>query len=351
MPGYRMPAGHHMPPALTPSLPALRHALESIPEHALEGIDPSSMTAEEDFAAELQRLYEALMCEFVDSIAPLDAADLLYISQKCRTSVHQCRTVDGHLTGLVLKQAPIETAPTFPELQYVHYEAGHFEFSSRWHYNVHGAKSSAAITVSRYCEGGDLFGYIKKNWPVSPTCLALVVWKLSMQISYYARQQLLHCDVKLENIWIHNSMPYLADFGLAKMLTEGLKHVQCGSETYAPIEAMEEGGRNPPTKHDTWGLGVTLYACFTGDPLVEAKSTRSAYQYQIHSLDNALLAASEEMVTKHGNHLTVDKYISRYIKRTLDINPATRPPSDKLDLLLVICIWCDFIEALHPEAD
>lgn len=344
MPGYRMPPGHHMAPALTPSLPALRDALERIPGYALQSIDPASLTAEEEFAEQLQRLYEALMCEFLGCIAPLDSADLLYTSKKCGTSVYRCRAVGGQLTGLALKLAPIETSPTVPEVQYVRYGARHFEFSSGCSYKVHGAEPSC-FTVSRYCEGGDLFGYISKNWPATPTSLAVVVWKLSMQLSYYARQRLLHCDVKLENIWIHNSMPYLADFGLAKMLTEELEHVQCGSDIYAPIEAREAWKANPPIKHDTWGIGVTLYAFFTGSMLVGQKFTRSDYEQRINGLDDALREASTEMVEKHGNHLTVHKYISRYIKRTLDMNPSTRPPSNKLDLLLVICIWRDFIHS------
>jgi hypothetical protein len=82
----------------------------------------------------------------------------------------------------------------------------------------------------------------------------------------------IHRDVKPENILIQaDGTAKLADFGLAKIFSETYDFssgttatgIFKGTPNYAPPEAWE--GQRPTNAWDTYGLGVVIYRCLTGE--------------------------------------------------------------------------------------
>ena len=276
--------------------------------------------------------YEKVMSMILIKLRPAENSDILYESKQGHTIVYRCKTCAGRETMLVVKEAPLATRPSSPRLQFIE-NGEHFEFSSPC--NLSGCEHTC-FTVSPYCEGGDLFTHVRDNGPGTPAKLRSVIWRVVMQVAYLSRENnIVHCDIKLENIWIKNGICYLADFGLAKQLTNRLNHIQCGSDYYVPIESKEPGAVNPPEKHDAWGVGATLYAFICRSLLTGPDWNRCDYEKQVARLELTL------------SEYKVEDYAIRFIQRTLDMNPETRPGSSVLDLLLVLYIW----RYVFPEED
>ncbi|RHY91714.1 hypothetical protein DYB37_007427 [Aphanomyces astaci] len=72
-------------------------------------------------------------------------------------------------------------------------------------------------------------------------------------------------DIKPENILLHKTSIKLADFGLAKRITDPSGHFQkgCGTPEYAAPELLY--GRPYGTKSDLFSLGVVMYVLLFGN--------------------------------------------------------------------------------------
>ncbi len=96
--------------------------------------------------------------------------------------------------------------------------------------------------------------------------------KLMMQVAravhYLHEHEILHRDLKPQNILVtHDGIPKVADFGLAKLLSDGDEETKTGDVLgtpgyMAPEQARGEKSLGPTV--DVFGLGAILYAVLTG---------------------------------------------------------------------------------------
>lgn len=96
----------------------------------------------------------------------------------------------------------------------------------------------------RLAENGDLLNYIEKYGPVSEKQANIWFYQLTSAIKYLHSLNIVHRDIKSENILISKHMNFkLADFGFAReFLMENendLSKTYCGSAAYSAPEIVQ----------------------------------------------------------------------------------------------------------------
>lgn len=117
--------------------------------------------------------------------------------------------------------------------------------------------------VMEYCNGGDLDSYIKllreKNKQLLSERQAKEFLKQLLN-GFQGLQALfvIHRDLKLKNILVHDGILKIADFGLSKVGELGVTHVGT-PYTKAPEVYKGRGRITYNNKADIWSLGVIFY--------------------------------------------------------------------------------------------
>ncbi|CAG9329545.1 unnamed protein product [Blepharisma stoltei] len=119
--------------------------------------------------------------------------------------------------------------------------------------------------VIDYVGGGDLFKRIIKRKVYSEEHIAKFAQKLLDVLIYLNSFNIVHRDLKLENILMvseENDYDFkLTDFGLAAEATEGLS-LRCGSPGYIAPEILRKNLYD--SKVDVFSAGVIFYILFSG---------------------------------------------------------------------------------------
>jgi len=125
--------------------------------------------------------------------------------------------------------------------------------------------------------GGDLFGLLD----LYPTGLREVHARfytaiLALALRHIHSMGYVYRDVKLENVLVGNDgYVKLCDFGFAKNVASSRTFTKCGTDEYAPPEAVSGRGRS--TAADWWGLGILLHEMLTGRPPFEGRSSEDIF--------------------------------------------------------------------------
>lgn len=120
-------------------------------------------------------------------------------------------------------------------------------------------KKDGVYLILEFCNGGDLAKYIhKKNykWDIQ------YFKEISYGLKYLHQNNVLHRDIKPQNILIHNHNIKISDFGFAKSFEKHeLITTFCGSPLYMAPEIIKD--HEYDTKSDIWSLGVIFYELIT----------------------------------------------------------------------------------------
>lgn len=137
------------------------------------------------------------------------------------------------------------------------------------------------LMLLKYCKGGNLFEFVLKNYTDNYTevqfwrALEKIVMELLEAVGYLHLRNVIHRDIKLENILLNyeakelldrdanfkDTLICLADFGLSKKvsLPDELLVTRCGSEDYISPELLMGLSYNGQLT-DSWSIGVVVYA-------------------------------------------------------------------------------------------
>lgn len=123
----------------------------------------------------------------------------------------------------------------------------------------------SAFFLMDYVDGVTLRKVIKASYGSLPLKQILFfITPICKALNYAHQQNVIHCDVKPENIMIdQNGTVYLTDFGIA--LTRGNENNflgTAGTPAYMAPEQIQGSVVNPQT--DIYALGIVLYELFTG---------------------------------------------------------------------------------------
>ncbi|KAI8802624.1 kinase-like domain-containing protein [Cladochytrium replicatum] len=142
------------------------------------------------------------------------------------------------------------------------------------------------ITVSEYCDGGDLAGVIRKCKNETKRIPEDMIWHLLTQLAqalhechhgsgkHGNRPAILHRDLKPDNVFLDSANNVkLGDFGLSKAIenphTE-FANTYVGTPFYMSPELVIECRYN--TKSDIWALGCLIYELCALEPPFQAKT-------------------------------------------------------------------------------
>lgn len=124
--------------------------------------------------------------------------------------------------------------------------------------------------VYEYCNGGTLEKlmqqYRSSPEKVMPEAKAIYYFKQIIEaFKTLTKLNIMHRDLKPDNILLHNGIIKIADFGFCKSLTspQGLAETMLGSPLYMAPEVLK--GEVYTMKADIWSLGVVLYEMLTGE--------------------------------------------------------------------------------------
>ena len=117
--------------------------------------------------------------------------------------------------------------------------------------------------ATEFCEGGDLYSYLKKN-KLGIEEKHTIIRDVLKGYTHLQEHDIIHRDIKPANIFLRNGVWKLADFGFSKKAStlKTREHVNVGTPLYMPPEALLYNRYS--VKTDIFALGVLFYELFFG---------------------------------------------------------------------------------------
>jgi len=200
-------------------------------------------------------------------------------------------------------------------------------FTICYYDSYYNSDSNQFFIEMEYIDGTDMFDFVMRaksgNYVKLYHYLLLLIAKdLAIGLKYIHSKDLIHNDIKLENIMIDEEYtPRIIDFGLA-CHTRSKENLgkYCvntgGTPWYLSPEYFESNIRTPAS--DMWALGVTLYTAVTGE-----------YPYEVESGDIQELF-SKIINTEPPKLNTSNEQINDIVNGLLNKNPNQRYTADDL---------------------
>ncbi len=130
--------------------------------------------------------------------------------------------------------------------------------------------------VMPFVEGGTLRGYLSERGPVEIEEAVDIAGLVAGALDYAHRHDVLHRDVKPENIFLQERQPLVADFGIARAISACCDELTAlglaiGTPAYmSPEQANAE--ERLDGRSDVYSLACVLYEMLTGRPPFEGGS-------------------------------------------------------------------------------
>ena len=174
------------------------------------------------------------------------------------------------------------------------------------------------LIVMEYLPGGDLLSYIKTTNRIPEEQCKNFFYQIVLGLSAIHKCEILHRDIKLDNILIDKSLRFLkiCDFGVSKIVQKGETITDhCGTPAYlAPEIVLNQGYEGYWS--DIWSLGVLLYCMSCGTVPFKAST--------ISDLHKLILQGKYELPEYLSTNL------KHLIKNMLVIIPNKRIPLEKI---------------------
>ncbi|KAF0695284.1 Aste57867_13901 [Aphanomyces stellatus] len=172
--------------------------------------------------------------------------------------------------------------------------------------------SEYILIAMELCEGEDLGKLITRRNRLNEATARAIFQQLIEAISYLHRNNIIHRDIKPDNVFIQDNCSPLVvkilDFGLgSRDVVEPSKKLSafCGTPAFmAPEIIFQESYDGKPV--DAWSLGVLLYLMTVGKIPFDAKSTQALYKKILAGAFEIPTSISAELRDLLTNILVVD---------------------------------------------
>lgn len=195
-----------------------------------------------------------------------------------------------------------------------------------------------------FVAGGTLSNLVRERKQLLVLRALGIACKLASGLAAAHRQQILHQDLKLENVLLTpDGQPKICDFGLAKRVFIGDRHLEntlVGTPSHMAPELFQ-GARTSPAS-DVYALGVCLFQMLTGKIPFEGETIR----------DQVQAAATQPIPSLRRIRNDVPLVVVDGIERMLAKNPDNRLQDgfEAFQLLTAILGELRDIESLLNEA-
>ncbi|XP_004369676.1 serine/threonine-protein kinase 33 isoform X1 [Trichechus manatus latirostris] len=143
--------------------------------------------------------------------------------------------------------------------------------------------------VMELCEDGELKGILDRKGHFSETETRWIIQSLASAIAYLHNKDIVHRDLKLENIMVKSSFVdannemnlniKVTDFGLAvkkQGRSEAMLQTTCGTPIYMAPEVIN--AHDYSQQCDIWSIGVIMYMLLCGEPPFLANSEDKLFE-------------------------------------------------------------------------
>lgn len=175
--------------------------------------------------------------------------------------------------------------------------------------------ADGALLIMECVDGESLATLLDENGPLSTDAMATVAHAVADALSYAHENQVLHLDIKPENILISRTgIVKVADFGLASLSNiEGFAQARGGTIGYMPPEQIEGGVVDQRT--DEWAFASMVYEMLTCEnPFLAADLGRARE-----------LAETGDIIPPSQTRLDISPGIDGVLLDALSPDPDIRP--------------------------
>ncbi|KAL4504363.1 hypothetical protein ABPG72_009809 [Tetrahymena utriculariae] len=119
--------------------------------------------------------------------------------------------------------------------------------------------------IMELAQNGEIKDYLNNNKPLSESQILDFSYQLACGIKYLHDKDIVHRDLKLNNVLLSNGIIKIADFGLATKVNDDNPecNTMCGTANYLSPEILNSKGYGKKT--DIWSFGCILYALCSGN--------------------------------------------------------------------------------------
>lgn len=132
--------------------------------------------------------------------------------------------------------------------------------------------------IYEYCNGGTLEGLLAKQGKLSEQNALLIFKQLLEAFQVLNKYNIMHRDMKPDNIFFNNGVIKLGDFGFCKNLNSAdeMTKTMLGSPIYMAPQVLK--GEIYSNKADIWSLGVVMFEMIYGQCPFQSNSIANLIQ-------------------------------------------------------------------------
>lgn len=193
-----------------------------------------------------------------------------------------------------------------------------------------------------YIRNKDLWEFFFKNRQrkLSMRQISKYIWQLCDALRFLHYYDIIHADVKLENILVDNDDDIrLCDFGLSRI--NNYKYISnyrrgvCGTVGYIAPEVYDDELLGVTPSIDAWAVGIVLYELLYRKSPFVSTAHMSKYKHSDGSLDKEML--KEAMSTFPKLPRDVDKDLLDLFRRVFLVDPDHRATLSEIQRHRWIC--------------
>eukprot|EP01124_Arcella_intermedia_P017067 TRINITY_DN2374_c0_g1_i1.p1 TRINITY_DN2374_c0_g1~~TRINITY_DN2374_c0_g1_i1.p1 ORF type:complete len:688 (-),score=120.07 TRINITY_DN2374_c0_g1_i1:71-1879(-) len=167
--------------------------------------------------------------------------------------------------------------------------------------------------ILEMCNHKTLRSLLRKRKHLTEVECRYYLYQILEALHHIHCKEIMHRDLKLDNIFLKNMSVKIGDFGLSVKLENGeKKKTVCGTPNYIAPEVLEKTGHSYPA--DIWSVGVIMYTLLVGVPPFETPNITETYQ---RIKDNSYCFPTTSEISSTAKDL---------ISKLLVSNPDMRPP-------------------------
>lgn len=196
-------------------------------------------------------------------------------------------------------------------------------------FDYSGPDTEDKFIVSEFIEGITLKSYLQRRERLLPELAAMIVEQIALALAHAHSQDIVHRDVKPENVMLGQGAVKLTDFGIAQMVDfeeMTVTGTMVGSPAFMSPEHIE--GKTADPRSDIFSLGTLFYHLAVGELPFKAPTA--------HALLKNILDV--QYAPAHVVNPAVGDALSAIISHCLRKNPADRYSS-----------CAELVEAIHTH--